>query len=156
MIRRPMIRRPMIRRAMIRRMVLAAAVAAAVHIAGASDGRAEGGDCEVPPELSEVSLTLPHLAERMKAHQPVTIVAIGGASTKGAAAGSPELAYPQRLQVALAARYPDVPITVVNKGVPRQSTQQMVERFPADVIAEDPVLVIWEADHRCGARDWGG
>ena len=60
-------------------------------------------------------------------------------------AGAPDLAYPHRLQVALAAHYPDVPITVVNKGVPRQSTQQMVERFPTDVIAEDPILVVWEA-----------
>ncbi len=70
---------------------------------------------------------------------------IGGASTKGAAAGGPDLAYPHRLQVALAAHYPDVPIAVVNKGVPRQSTQQMVDRFPTDVIAEDPILVVWEA-----------
>jgi acyl-CoA thioesterase-1 len=38
-----------------------------------------------------------------------------------------------------------VPIDVVNKGVPRQTTQQMVERFPTDVIAEDPTLVVWEA-----------
>src|SRR5207249_10813939 len=28
--------------------------------------------------------------------------------------------------------------------VPRQTTQQMLERFPSDVFAEDPVLVIWE------------
>jgi len=47
--------------------------------------------------------------------------------------------------VALAGYYPDVPIAVVNKGVPRQSTQQMAERFPTDVIAEDPILVVWEA-----------
>jgi hypothetical protein len=34
---------------------------------------------------------------------------------------------------------------VINKGVPRQSTQQMIERFPADVFDEHPVLVVWEA-----------
>jgi len=33
---------------------------------------------------------------------------------------------------------------VVNKGVPRQTAQQMLDRFPSDVIAEDPILVIWE------------
>ena len=38
-----------------------------------------------------------------------------------------------------------MPITVVNKGVPRQSAQQMVERFPTDVMADDPILVVWEA-----------
>ncbi|HEX3863777.1 MAG TPA: GDSL-type esterase/lipase family protein [Stellaceae bacterium] len=116
-----------------------------ICVAVAAPGRVVAHDCEVPAELTEITAKLPHLAERMRAHQPVTIVAIGGASTKGAAAGSPDLAYPQRLQAALTALYPGVPINVVNKGVPRQSTQQMVERFPTDVIAEDPVLVVWEA-----------
>ena len=101
--------------------------------------------CEAPPELMQVSAKLPHLAERLHAHQPVTIVAIGGASTKGAAAGNPDLAYPHRLQLALAEEYPDVPIKVINQGVPRQLTQQMVERFPVDVFPEHPVLVVWEA-----------
>ena len=100
--------------------------------------------CDVPDELMQVDEKLPRLAERLRAKQPVNIVAIGGASTRGAAAGAPDLAYPHRLQLALAAFYPEVPINVVNKGVPRQSTQQMVERFPTDVIAEDPILVVWE------------
>ena len=130
---------------MKRRSLLCLAGAAALNLAMSAAGRAERPECEVPPELSETSLKLPHLAERLGARQPVNIVAIGGASTKGAAAGSPDLAYPHRLQVALAGYYPDVPIAVVNKGIPRQSAQQMAERFPTDVIAEDPILVVWEA-----------
>jgi acyl-CoA thioesterase I len=100
--------------------------------------------CEVPPEMMQVSVKLPHLAARLHAREPVNIVAIGGASTTGTAAGSPDLAYPHRLQLALAKLFPDVPITVVNKGVPRQSTRQMVGRFATDVIPEDPILVVWE------------
>ena len=130
---------------MKRRSFLCLAGAAALNLAMSAAGRTEPAECEVPPELSAISAKLPHLAERLAARQPVNIVAIGGASTKGAAAGGPDLAYPHRLQMALAGYYPDVPIAVVNKGVPRQSTQQMVERFPTDVIAEDPILVIWEA-----------
>jgi acyl-CoA thioesterase-1 len=130
---------------MRRRWLLCLAGAAAANLVLPTTSRAELPACEVPPELLEVSVKLPHLAERLGARQPVTIVAVGGASTKGAAAGPPDLAYPHRLQVALAAYYPAVPIVVVNKGVPRQSTQQMVERFPTDVIAEDPILVVWEA-----------
>jgi acyl-CoA thioesterase-1 len=106
---------------------------------------AEPSECEVPPELMQVDVKMPHLGERLRAGSPVTIVAIGGASTKGSAAGSPDLAYPHRLQEALSGAYPGVPITVVNKGVARQTAQQMLERFPSDVIAEDPVLVVWEA-----------
>jgi hypothetical protein len=107
-------------------------------------GRADPAQCEVPPELMQVHAKLPHLAERLKARQPVNIVVIGGASTKGGAAGNPDLAYPHRLQLALAEHYPDLTINVVNKGVPRQSAQQMVARFATDVTPEDPVLVIWE------------
>jgi acyl-CoA thioesterase-1 len=130
---------------MKRRPLLILAGAAALILAMPTSGRAEGHGCEAPPELLEISAKLPHLAERLRARQPVNIVAIGGASTRGAAAGAPDLAYPHRLQVALAGLFPDVPISVVNKGVPRQSTQQMAERFPTDVIAEDPILVVWEA-----------
>jgi acyl-CoA thioesterase-1 len=129
---------------MKRRSLLCLAGAAAFNLAMPAAGRAGPAECEVPPELLEISVKLPHLAARLAARQPVNIVVIGGASTKGAAAGAPDLAYPHRLQVALSADHPDVPITVVNKGVPRQSTQQMMERFPTDVIAEDPILVVWE------------
>jgi hypothetical protein len=128
-----------------RRALLGLAGAVAATLAMPPAGRAEGNGCEVPPELLEISVKLPHLAARLHAREPVNIVAIGGASTNGAAAGAPDLAYPHRLQLALAAFYPDVPISVINKGVPRQTAQQMVERFPTDVIAENPILVVWEA-----------
>ena len=107
---------------------------------------ASGGEtrCEVPPELMRTEFTLPHLSARLQEGSPVKIVAIGGASTTGAAAGSPELAYPHRLQEILDGWYPSIPIIVVNKGVPRQTAQQMLDRFASDVFAEDPVLVIWE------------
>ena len=99
--------------------------------------------CDVPDELMQFDDKLLHLAERLRAAHPVKIVAIGGASTTGLAAGSSDLAYPHRLQETLARSYPS-PITVVNRGVPRQTARQMLERFPTDVIPEDPVLVIWE------------
>jgi hypothetical protein len=102
-------------------------------------------ECGVPAELMAVDGKLPQLAAKLRAGAPVKIVAIGGASTLGSAAGTPDLAYPRRLQEALARAYPSVPITVVNKGVPRQTAQQMLARFPSDVLAEDPVLVIWES-----------
>jgi acyl-CoA thioesterase I len=129
---------------MKRRLLLGVAGAAALNLAMATTGRAEPEDCPVPHDSLEVLVKLPHLAERLRDGKPVTIVALGGGSTKGAAAGAPDLAYPHRLQVALAAFYPGVPITVVNKGVPRQSAQQMVARFPADVMALHPSLVVWE------------
>jgi acyl-CoA thioesterase I len=124
-------------------LLLAGALAAAMlpPLPAATGGTA---GCDAPEELMQIDDKLPHLAERVHASEPVKIVAIGGASTTGLAAGSTDLAYPHRLQEILTRWYPASPITVVNRGVPRQTAQQMLERFPSDVIAEDPVLVIWE------------
>jgi hypothetical protein len=118
-------------------------------------GGAETRECEVPAELLEVPVKLPHLTKRLRDKEPVTIVAIGGGSTRGAAAGDPDLAYPHRLQTALAGFYPGVPIKVSNQGVPRQSARQMVERFPTDVFPEHPVLVVWEAGVTDAVRGLG-
>jgi acyl-CoA thioesterase I len=123
--------------------VLAALAGVAVVVAAAG-ARAQSDDCATPAELTQTDIQLPRLAERLKAHQPVTVVAIGGASTIGQAAGSPDLSYPHRLEQNLAKDFPVSPISVINKGVPRQSAKQMLERFPTDVFAEDPVLVVWE------------
>ena len=72
---------------------------------------------------------LPGIAEALHAKRPVTIVAIGGAGTAGTAAADPERdSYPHRLQEALRRRHPGMPITVINKGVARQTAQEMVDR----------------------------
>lgn len=106
--------------------------------------RADTNDCATPPEMTDTDMKLPRFAERLTAHKPATIVAIGGASTIGKAAGSPDLSYPHRLEQDLAAAFPSNKIAVLNKGVPKQSAKDMYERFPADVFAADPALVVWE------------
>jgi acyl-CoA thioesterase-1 len=127
------------------RLIVMALAGLAVTAMAVCTARADGADdCATPPEMTKTDIKLPHLAERLKAHQPVSVVAIGGASTMGQAAGSPDLSYPHRLGQDLAQDFPASPVTVTNKGVPRQSAKQMFERFATDVFAEDPVLVIWE------------
>jgi len=125
-------------------VMMALAGILAVMSAAAPGLAAEPDECATPPELMEAAAQLPHLAARLKAHQPATIVAIGGASTIGQAAGSPDLSFPHQLEQILSNDYQKGAITVVNKGVPRQSARQNLERFPTDVFAEDPVMVIWE------------
>lgn len=130
-------------------MVLGSVLLAAFPAAAAP----QTPDCSVPSELIEDDPRLPELAEHLRQKHPVTIVVIGGASTAGMASGNgAEYAYPQRLQAALKRLYPDVPITVLNKGVPRQTTQEMVDRFPGDVYALSPTLVIWETGTFDAAR----
>ena len=123
---------------------LAALVGLAAAAAGSGLARADTDDCATSPEMTDTDMKLPHFADRLAAHKPATIVAIGGASTMGKAAGSSDLSYPHRLGQDLARDYPKDKITVVNKGVPMQSAKDMYERFPADVFAQDPVLVVWE------------
>ena len=136
---------------MIRSLLLLAGIAAAaVPAAGALAGTRE---CRGPSELTEDAPELPVLAERFRTKQPVTIVAIGGASTAGnATENAARDAYPKRLQDSLERRHPEVPITVLNKGVARQTTAEMVERFPRDVFALSPALVIWETGTFDAAR----
>jgi hypothetical protein len=123
---------------------VAFAATAAPDAAPAGPGGGEAPVCSVPPEMIEGVPDLPHLTAAITHRKPVRIVVIGGGSTKGAAAGAPENAYPHRLQAALQKRFQDVPITVDNQGVPRQTARQMVQRFPAEVSDDEPALIIWE------------
>ncbi len=126
-------------------VTLAVAVAATPASGAAPTGQgAEHPACSVPPEIVEAVPSLPNLAAAIRQKKPVRILVIGGASTKGAAAGAPENAYPSRLQVALQKQFPNVPITVVNQGMPRQTARQMVRRFPVEVSEDEPMLIIWE------------
>jgi acyl-CoA thioesterase I len=124
--------------------ILAALVGLAATCVASGPARADTDDCATPPEMTDTDMKLPRFAERLAAHKPATIVAIGGASTIGKAAGSPDLSYPHRLEQDLARDFPGDKIAVVNKGVPKQSAKDMYERFPVDVFAADPVLVVWE------------
>ncbi len=118
-----------------------------------SSGGALALDCGVPAEMVEDEPQLPGLAEHLRQKDPIIIVAIGGASTAGAASGNAaENAYPHRLEGILRQRYPGVPITVLNKGLSRQTTQEMVDRFPRDVYSLSPSLVLWETGTFDAAR----
>lgn len=108
-------------------------------------GAEAGPDCRVPPDLIATDRRLPALARRFHEKQPVTIVALGGASTAGTAAGgNGQKAYPHYLEAALQQRHKGVPIAVLNKGVARQTAREMIERFQEDVYANEPALVLWE------------
>jgi hypothetical protein len=100
--------------------------------------------CPVPHELIEDDGELPVTAATLVRHQPLKIVTIGGASTAGSGASGMAAAYPMRLQAHLSSHLPGHGVVVVNKAMPRQTAAEMVARFPADVLAERPTLVVWE------------
>jgi lysophospholipase L1-like esterase len=82
---------------------------------------------------------LPHVADRLAAHQPVTIIAFGSSSTEGIAA-----TYPSRLLADLTADLPPRQrIIVLNQGKGGDDADDMARRLPA-VIAQHPDLIIWQ------------
>lgn len=101
-------------------------------------------ECTVPTDLVQDDPLLPATTQKLRAKQPLTILAIGGSSTLGEAAGSVDQAYPRMLELALRRRFPGNDITVVNKGVAGQTSEQMVDRFSRDIVPAAPSLVIWE------------
>lgn len=127
--------------------LMALGLAAAVPILMAPAGRGAGASidrCGIPHELTLLGAPLPHTVRRLDAGQPLTIVALGSSSTEGIGATAPQFSYPSRLAAVLHARYPNVPIRVVNRGVSGEQSQQMVARIERDVLAEKPDLVIWQ------------
>jgi len=94
------------------------------------------------PPLDHARLS--HVADRLAAYQPVTIVAFGSSSTEGTGASSPAATYPSRLLADLTADLPPRQhVIVLNQGKGGDDADDMARRLPA-VIAQHPDLIIWQ------------
>jgi lysophospholipase L1-like esterase len=99
----------------------------------------------LPPKGGVASMgSLPHVAAKLAAGQPVTIVAFGSSSTQGYGSTSPEFNYPNRLAAQLRRQYPGADITVLNRGVGGEDAPEMMKRLQSSVIDPKPDLVIWQ------------
>ncbi len=112
-----------------------------------------GFACGAPAEVTRLTYPLRHTARRLASGEPLTIVAIGSSSTAGAGASSPAASYPSRLAVELKRRFPTHDITVLNRGVNGEVTEQMLDRFDTGVIAAHPDLVLWQVGTNSVLRD---
>jgi lysophospholipase L1-like esterase len=109
--------------------------------------------CSAPTEFSRLDLRLRRTARRLAGGEPLTVVAIGSSSTAGAGASTPAASYPSRLAMELQQRFPHQEITVVNRGVNGEETEQMMARFETGVFAEHPQLVLWQVGTNSVLRD---
>jgi acyl-CoA thioesterase I len=100
--------------------------------------------CAVPPELVRLSYPLPNVSEKLQRGEPVKIVAIGSSSTAGTGASSARATYPSQLQADLKSMFPRSAITVINRGVPGDTSSNMIGRFKYDAIEPKPDLIIWQ------------
>ncbi|WFU24409.1 SGNH/GDSL hydrolase family protein [Bradyrhizobium sp. CB1717] len=100
--------------------------------------------CLPPKGGSKTMGSLPHVAAKLVAGQPVVIVAFGSSSTAGYGASSPDFNYPNRLATQLRRHYPTADITVVNAGVGGEDAPEMMKRLQTQVIDVHPDMVIWQ------------
>ncbi|MDA9519841.1 GDSL family lipase [Bradyrhizobium sp. CCBAU 11434] len=100
--------------------------------------------CLPPKGGAKTMGSLPHVANKLIAGQPVVIVAFGSSSTAGYGASSPDFNYPNRLAAQLRRQYPTANITVINAGVGGEDAPEMMKRLQKEVIDVHPDLVIWQ------------
>ena len=94
--------------------------------------------------LKDIPGSLPRVARRIAAGEPVTIVAFGSSTTVGYGTSSPAYTYPNRLADQLRRKFPTADISIINRGMGGQDAPEMMKRFDAAVLAADPDLVIWQ------------
>jgi lysophospholipase L1-like esterase len=100
--------------------------------------------CLPPKGVVNSMGSLPRVAAKLAAGQPVVIVAFGSSSTQGYGSSSPEFTYPNRLAAQLRRKYPGADITVLNHGVGGEDAPEMMKRLQTAVIDAKPDLVIWQ------------
>ena len=132
-----------------------AAMAVLTLFGGALAARAESvaPACDVPETIVHLDKPLLHVAQRIAAHQPLVIVAIGSSSTAGTGASSVAANYPSRLEAELRQRFPGESITVINRGIGGEEVADMLKRFDQGVIAVKPDLVLWQLGTNAVLRD---
>jgi lysophospholipase L1-like esterase len=100
--------------------------------------------CLPPKGLARSLGSLPRVAHKLAAGQPVVIIAFGSSSTAGYGTSAPEFTYPNRLADQLRRKYPTADITVVNRGRGGEDAPEMMRRLQTEVIDMKPDLVIWQ------------
>jgi lysophospholipase L1-like esterase len=100
--------------------------------------------CRSPKGGAKTMGSLPHVAAKLVAGKPVTIIAFGSSSTQGFGSTSPEFTYPNRLAAQLRRHYPGADITVLNRGKGGDDAPEMMKRLQTEVIDMHPDMVIWQ------------
>jgi lysophospholipase L1-like esterase len=108
--------------------------------------------CLAPKGLAR-SFSLPRVARKLSAGEPLVIVAFGSSSTQGYGTSSPEFTYPNRLAAQLQRKYPTANITVVNRGRGGEDAPEMMKRLQTEVIDMHPDMVIWQVGTNAVIRD---
>lgn len=129
---------------LLRRAVVIGAAGAIGFLSPAAATFAEERECAVPERFYTYEPLLTRTSKALAAGRQVVIVALGGSSTLGLAAGKTELAWPARLASALETKFPTARAKVMNLSVVRQTAKTATERLDREILVLKPTLVIWE------------
>jgi lysophospholipase L1-like esterase len=124
----------------------AIAMVAELVLWGPVSGYADGPTytCSDNAKLARLSAPLTRMQRLVAGRRPVTIMALGSSSTAGAGASATSASYPSRLEAELRTRFPDVAITVINRGVNGEEVADMLARFDQAAAADKPDVVLWQ------------
>ena len=86
--------------------------------------------------------SLPRTTARLKARQPVRILAIGSSTTAGVGSGGAGFAH--RLGPMIKARWPDTTVEVVVSGVSGETASGAAGRMARELAQHQPTLVVWQ------------
>ncbi len=100
--------------------------------------------CRPPKGGGHPMGSLPHVAAKLAAGRPVTIIAFGSSSTQGHGSSRPEFNYPNRLAAQLRRQYPSANINVINQGIGGEDAPEMMKRLKTAVLDANPDMVIWQ------------
>ncbi|HEX6436731.1 MAG TPA: GDSL-type esterase/lipase family protein [Candidatus Binatia bacterium] len=119
-------------------------VAMFLLLAGSVGVSHTASDCAAPLEMIRFKTNLPNTARAIRSGKNLVIVALGSSSTQGVGASNSTHTYPALLAEDLRRRWPQLPVTVINKGIGGEMAFQMLARFERDVLPYHPQLVIWQ------------
>jgi acyl-CoA thioesterase-1 len=132
---------------------IAAVAFAAAAFSPLMPAEAQERACNDTAKLARLRAPLSHMARRIAAGRPLTILALGSSSTAGAGASSPAASYPSRLAGELKTLFPDLAVTVLNRGVNGEEAAEMLARFEQTAATEKPDVVLWQIGTNSVLRD---
>ena len=100
-------------------------------------------ECRVAHHLVEDNLRLPGVASAIAAKH-LNVLVLGAGSSVLPGPGGVNLAYPERLRLALAETFPNVSVTLATDITPHRSAIKMAESLAVDLSKSKPDLLVWQ------------
>lgn len=100
-------------------------------------------ECRVARHLVDDAPRLAKAAAAIAAKR-LNVLVLGAGSSVLPGRGGENLAYPERLRVALAEELPGVAVTVATDVTPHREATAMVESLSADLAKAKPDLIVWQ------------